>query len=64
MYIKERKKQIIIVLGTYLMSLFIRIMLSIFTIFMWDDFFTCELIDNAYILTSDSASGQVVLVFA
>lgn len=46
------------------MSLLIRMMLSIFTIFMWDDFFTCELVDNAYILTSDSPSGQIVLVLA
>lgn len=52
------------VLVTYIFSLVIRLVVSIVTIFMWDDFFDCTLIDNAFIITSDYAFGQVILTFA
>ncbi len=52
------------VLVTYIFSLIIRLIVSIVTIFMWDDFFDCSQVENAFIITSDYALGQVVLIFA
>lgn len=52
------------VLIVYVASLVIRLLVSIFTIFMWDDLFDCSQVDGVYIITSDYASGQVILIFS
>jgi hypothetical protein len=62
--LKERKKQIVLVLATYVVSLLIRLIVSVATIFMWDDIFDCNQVDNAFIITSDYAAGQIILIFA
>lgn len=31
---------------------------------MWDDIFDCNQVDNAFIITSDYAAGQIILIFA
>lgn len=49
---------------TYLVSMVIRAVVSVILVFMWDDFFTCSSIENVYIITSDYAFGQIVLIFS
>lgn len=52
------------VLVVYVISLIIRFLVSIITIFMWDDLFDCSQVDGVFIITSDYASGQVILIFS
>lgn len=51
------------VLLTYFISLLIRLITTVLTIFMWKKLFSCERIDNSSIITSDHVEGQVILVF-
>lgn len=62
-YIRERKKQIYLVLSVFLLSLIFRTALSVTYTVQGQDFITCSLIDNQIIIiTSDSVAGQIVLV--
>lgn len=62
-YIKERKKQIYLVLSVFLLSLIFRTALSVTYTVQGEDFITCSTIDEQIvIITSDSVAGQIVLV--
>ncbi len=61
-YIRERKKQIKLVLGAYTLSLFLRAFVLIFNLASPDDEFTCLDCESAKIITSDFWIGQFVLV--
>lgn len=52
------------VLSVYVISLVLRFFISMVTIFLWDTLFNCDQIDSVYILTSDTVSGQLVLIFS
>lgn len=57
----ERKKQIILVLSAYTLSLLLRGLVLIFNI-DWSSYFVCIECDGIYILTSDQFWGQFLLV--
>lgn len=61
-YIRERKKQIKLVLGAYTISVFLRAFVLIFNLVADDDMFTCVDCESAKIITSDYFIGQFVLV--
>lgn len=61
-YFQERMKQIRIVLFAYIISLFVRFILSILTIFFLNKLFKCVRIENVSIITSVSGFGQALLV--
>ena len=55
-------RQIKIVLSAYIISLFLRLSVSLVTLLFLDDLFTCTRIDGVSIITSDQPIGQVILV--
>ena len=60
-YIRERKKQIKLVLSAFTISLLLRAIILIFNI-NFDDYFICSECEGVFILTSDQAMGQFLLV--
>jgi hypothetical protein len=61
-YIRERKKQIKLVLAAYTLSLCLRAFILVFNLAADDDEFTCTDFESVKIITSDYAVGQIVLV--
>lgn len=51
-------------LVAYIISLLLRLFVSLVTIIFLEKLFTCTRIDGVSIITSDSASGQIVLVIS
>lgn len=61
-YIRERKKQIKLVLGAYTISLFLRAFVLTFNLAADDNMFTCVDCESVKIITSDYFIGQFVLI--
>lgn len=59
-YIRERKKQIRIVLVAYTVSLVLRLVVLLIDHFL-KDYFECEEVEGVVIITSSSLFGQAVL---
>ena len=57
-------KQIKIVLAAYIISLTLRVMVSLSTFLFNDYLFECEIVDDVSIITSNKALGQIVLVIS
>lgn len=60
-YVNERKKQIWLVLLAYTSSVILRGVILLMTSLL-DDYFECSSCEGIYILTSDNAIGQFLLV--
>ncbi len=59
----ERKKQVFTILAVYTMSLVIRVILLIVSIFIESsDLIKCQEMDGIYIITSDYFMGQFMLI--
>lgn len=64
LYYKEKVKQIKIVLTAYVISLFLRVMVSLSTFLFNDYLFECDRVDGVSIITSEKPIGQIVLVIS